>query len=119
MFFKIVERSVSTNSPLYLSFVSYNSTSSAINIGKRKKRSTLSDQAANAIFLADFEQMVKNLGWANMGFNLNGQYVSILCYLNQAAVISSNYNDLNFMLNDLYNKSVNNSLDMLLSETKW
>ena len=119
MFFRIVQRAVTSNQSLYLSFVNYNATSSAINIGKRKKRSSLSSMATKDIFLANFEQMVNNLGWGNIGFNLNGQYVSILCYLDQAALVATNYDDLNFMLNDLYNKSVNNSLDMVLSDTKW
>ena len=63
--------------------------------------------------------MIQNLNWNNKGYNINGKQVSILSYADSVALISTNYDDLKTMLNDLYDKSLDNNLNINLNLTKW
>lgn len=124
IFFQIVQRSVSANSSLYLSFVDYNA---AYNNAKSRylsnnsisKRNVFSDSAVQYYFVASLEKLMKSLNWESKGFYLDGEFVSILSYLNNVAVISTSFTDLETMMLDLYNKSMANDLDMNLNGTKW
>lgn len=123
IFFQIVQRSVASNSSLYLSFVDYNMAKSTVKKryieNKKKKRNIFSIATEDYLFISSFENMVNNLNWTNKGFYLDGEYVSILSYLNNVAVISTSFDDLQFMMVDLYNKSSNSNLIIDLNNTKW
>lgn len=119
LFYQIVNNAVVTNSSLYLSFINYKTTtSSSGNTGKRK-RDLNQNTAYEYIFESNLEIMINSLDWKNKGYYINGKQVSILSYVDNVAVISTNYDDLKIMLIDLYNKSIINNLDINLNLTKW
>jgi hypothetical protein len=120
LFYQIVNNAVLTNSSLYLSFINYKTTTSSSNgnTGKRK-RDLNQNTAYEYIFESNLEIMINSLDWKNKGYYINGKQVSILSYVDNVAVISTNYDDLKIMLIDLYNKSIINNLDINLNMTKW
>jgi hypothetical protein len=121
LFYQIVNNAVLTNSSLYLSFINYKTTSSSSSSGNtgRRKRDLNQNTAYEYIFESNLENMINSLNWNNKGYYINGKQVSILSYVDNVAVISTNYDDLKTMLIDLYDKSLINNLDINLNLTKW